>query len=159
MSLEPPQASLVPGEDTNLGLSVWAQSQCAKLESTLSLPSLENVITESPSPPRPLLVDALTACRADWGQLRVRASAFLRVYGLRAKIKVDTVACPIAPSSRPQPLTRAVLHLPRWLPGSPGPKACTRGPKALRLRDRGLQGGVGRWPSLSTAGSGLQPGN
>lgn len=34
----------------NSGLSVWAQSQYSKLESTLSLPSLENVI---PPPPRP----------------------------------------------------------------------------------------------------------
>lgn len=35
----------------------------------------------------------------------------------------------------------------------------SEGSNALRLRDRGLQGGVGRWFSLSTAGSGLPLGN
>lgn len=45
------QASLVTGEDTNLGLSSWALRQCSKLESTPSLPFLENVITSSPVSP------------------------------------------------------------------------------------------------------------
>lgn len=68
------------------------------------------------SPPRFPACQCSQPAERFGGQLLVRATVPLLICGLQAKLKVDPVACPIAPSSRPQPLFPAWDRLTHALP-------------------------------------------